>query len=238
MENFLIISDVHHKTAKADRILKEFSADYDKVIFLGDFQDDWNDDEKLAKKTAKWTKEKLEDPKNIFILSNHDQAYRWPYNDFLKCSGWTPQKSVAVNSVLTHEDWAKFKLFHYENGYYFTHAGLSPYIFGHPINGFTPEIIEKQCQEALDKAEGGMCTWYLMAGQARGGLQDYGGCTWLDFDMEFVPVPNANQCCGHTPRQEPECKIGENSINWCIDCHLNYVGIIEGGKFRTEKFND
>lgn len=48
----LIIADLHHYTENADRWLE--SQQFDRVIFLGDYFDDFGDNVNDARRTARW----------------------------------------------------------------------------------------------------------------------------------------------------------------------------------------
>jgi hypothetical protein len=234
----LVIPDIHLKYPIADKILNKWSPE--KIIFLGDYFDDFYDNPKKNMEMAYWLKEKTKQygDKLIKLMGNHDMHYRFMDNFLLRCSGFTPQKCVAINQVLTKEDWAEFKLFHYEDGIYFSHAGISPHIFAHPIKGLTKLGLETQCEEALKACENGDYSMYIGAGRSRGGRQPYGGITWLDFDDEFEPIPNINQCFGHTPHGDPQYSLGENSQNFALDTHLRHYGVLRDGGIEILHIDD
>lgn len=50
----VIISDIHHRWRKAEAIIAKEKAK--KVIFLGDYFDDFNDNPHAARTTAQWLK--------------------------------------------------------------------------------------------------------------------------------------------------------------------------------------
>lgn len=229
----LIIPDIHHKWKKAEQII--LHNEYDNIIFLGDYFDDFDDTIEDAKDTAKWLKDALTLKNSTFLLGNHDTGYAFPRNPYLKCSGFSVEKCNAINRILTPDDWGKFKLFHFHQEYYISHGGISPYIFAHPTHGISKERLEVQCHEAWEMARDNLYTWYLGSGVARGGLQPYGGIIWLDFNIEFEPIPNISQIVGHTPGKVVRMQMGENSLNYCLDTHLNHIGFLENTILRYEE---
>lgn len=234
----LILSDIHDDIKWADKVLNKYS--FDKIIFIGDFFDSWTGKVKEAQATAKWLQNKMAalGDKAQFCLGNHDMHYMFRNNSYIRCSGYENAKNVAINEIMKRSDWDKFKLYVYEQGYYISHGGMHEDLYCHPIKGFNREFLDKTCEEAFMKGWDNQFSWYLAAGECRGGMQPHGGINWLDWNEEFEPIENVSQIVGHTQQREPQQKIGKNSINYCIDCGQKYYGILEDGKFRTEKLND
>lgn len=237
MSKVLILSDVHDSINKAQKALDKYVKDCDKIIQLGDIFDSWEGETKEAKASAKWLKEKMTEYSErwIQLYGNHDMDYHFSHNVHLQCPGFTHEKCRIINSILTHEDWDKFKLFHYEDGFYFSHAGIHPYVFTHPVKGLTLEVIQEYCDQAMEAARMKVAHPVTTAGQGRYGRQYRGGITWLDWFSEFKPIDNFNQVVGHSYYERPQMLLGNNSINWNIDCGLSWIGFLENGKFRTEK---
>jgi hypothetical protein len=120
----LVIPDVHLDLWTVEEILK--TEHFDRVIFLGDyfnssfkFQNELGDNIKMAT----WLREKLRDPRFIFLLGNHEWAYRYPKLKHF-CSKFTEHKSWVINSILLPSDWAKFKFVHYEDEILYSHSGV------------------------------------------------------------------------------------------------------------------
>lgn len=229
-----IIPDIHNKWKRVE--VHILTKENDGCIYLGDYFDDFNDTVEHAKNTATWLKEQLTNKKDVFLLGNHDIPYMFPNVTAYRCSGNTEAKSKAINEILTQEDWARFKLCHFEDNFLFSHAGVHLHTFGRPMDDTVNlETIEMVCQSALASSKFGRPSMQLMAGRSRGGRQDVGGITWLDWDDEFTPIQGINQVVGHTPHAEPICRIFNNSINFAMDTHLKYFGILENGTIREEK---
>lgn len=234
----LILPDIHNKTKKVDKILNNYW--FDKIIFTGDFFDDFGDNPEIVKGVAEWLKDKIEElgESAVWLLGNHDMGYAFPNNASLRCSGWTRNKCNEINSVLKREDWNKFKLCHFQDNFLFSHGGVHPYIFADAMQEITIGKIEAKCRQAIIDAKSLTPSMITMAGESRGGGQDVGGITWLDWDEEFEPIPNINQVVGHTPHPEPDYKIGENSINYNLDTHLHHIGMIVDGVFKYETLDN
>jgi len=252
----IIISDLHNRVdwveiALSSPVLKP----YNRVIFLGDYFDDYHDTTRIATNSAEWLKQSLYEPNRIHLVGTHDLWYRFPNNRFIPASGNSWEKAYAIRSVLTDEDWNLLKLFHYEQNFLMTHAGVS----SHLINSYvaqreyiyskythivhnekvldlnTQEVIDKIIKPATDEAlidiSNNKSNPWLDAGYARGGRQPVGGIIWLDWNAEFEPVPGLNQIVGHTEMKVPTQKITDDSINYCLDTRNHHIGILEDGKF-------
>ncbi len=225
----IIISDLHNRVDWVEPVLS--SLEYDKVIFLGDYFDDFNDTVDDALNSARWLKQSLSRPDRIHLCGTHEMWYRFPDNPFLQASGNTEQKSNVINHILTEKDWNTLKLCYYEQGFLLTHAGVHSYLLG-KNNLCTQEMlnrIKSETEKALQDVKNGKINPWLDAGFARGGLQVVGGITWLDWNEEFEPVPYLNQIVGHTQLKNPEEKSSENSKNYCLDTKNKHIGILENG---------
>ena len=224
-KRYLVIPDIHHKIQIAQRIIDSEKDNYDKIIFLGDFFDDFGDSYIDAIKTAKWVKERvLARDDTIVILSNHDVAYRFPNNGFLRCSGFAEDKSRVINEILSQEDWSKFRAFYvdHEINTLFSHAGLTKGLFEvmKDIHGDDGEgnrkkrgvnryklsdverILAKEETIALKCAQDGGSRNFFECGQDRYGHHRFGGINWCDF-RGLSPIKGINQIFGHTPCIKP-----------------------------------
>lgn len=232
-ESICIIPDIHNKIHIADRIIKNCGAD--KVIFLGDFFDDFYDSPSDAKKVAQWLKKSLNYENRIHLFGNHDIAYCYPNNPYTKCSGWESGKQTAIDSILTKEDWGKLKFFHIEQGWIFSHAGIHPSFLNTKVP--TPNIgsfLKKESQKAIRSLESGKSHWFFRAGYSRGGDQSFGGLTWLDFRQEFEPIEGLKTVQGHTPLAKPQW----DGDNLCLDTHLFHYAILSEGKIQIMEYAD
>jgi len=237
MNKILVIGDIHNHWVKAEAIASKY--DDHTIVFVGDYFDDFGDTAIDADQTARWLKESLTKPNRIHLMGNHDINYsylnyrkdsRGNLQNLYHCSGYTLQKDDAINRVMTNEDWDKIKMYHYENGWFFTHAGLSHYWFEHPVLGTTPEVIIKKIDEATELYKNREYTDILgAAGRCRGGSHKAGGILWHDHYRESNTIPGIKQVYGHTPNSTTVGplididKTDDNSINVNVDCGLQEV---------------
>lgn len=248
----IIISDIHNRFHWIeDALSSPFLQPYDRVIFLGDYFDNFKDTPDDALNTAKWLKKSLHKSNRTHLYGTHDLWYRFPFNPYIKASGNTEAKYRAIQNVLSPEDWDLLRLYNYEQNYLMTHAGIHPYlireyitrnrnIFGRYIINNTIQldtqdiahnIVRPATEEALKRISQGSADIWLNAGFARAGLQPVGGIIWLDWDQEFEAIPYLNQILGHTEHREPKENITENSKNYDLDTRSHHLGILENGIF-------
>jgi len=224
----LVVPDIHCKWQKADYIVKRFEAD--KVVLLGDYFDNFGDSPKLNGRTAEWLIKFLNEEGHIALLGNHELNY-FQGKCICQCSGYSKAKSDRIDQIMSLADWRKLVPYYFNQGWYFTHAGISKYIGEHPINGFDPLSFNKTIERDYESMI--MCNSFhstcFRVGRYRGGRAKSGGITWCDFNHEFEPIEGLKQVFGHTPLKEPK-NIGDN---WCIDTHLKHVAIIENGLLRV-----
>jgi hypothetical protein len=206
----LIIPDIHIHTRNADHWLH--SQQYDHVVFLGDYFDDFNDTPGDAMNTARWLCDRMDSGTDIFLLGNHDAAYLFPDSPQLGCSGFTREKYRAIHEVLKPRHWERFQIAHFEQGWPMSHAGFHPGLIKAP----TVKKILSRCEKAMDSAGRRIVDPILGAGKDRGGPQEFGGPLWLDFGS-LVPIPQINQLVGHTPGRRVRESNTANSRNYCID---------------------
>jgi hypothetical protein len=234
----IIVSDLHNRVDWVEPFLS--GIDFDRVVFLGDYFDDFHDTSKDIINAAKWLKQSLLHDNRIHLMGTHDMWYRFGVadmwhkisNNFLKASGNTIKKSEIINKILTEADWNCIKLYHCEQEFLLTHAGVHPFILGG--NEFR-QIIRPAIEKALVDVRDGRSNVWLNAGYVRGGIQPFGGITWLDWHYEFEIIPYLNQIVGHTELEIPEEKSTSLSRNYCIDTKNRHVGLLENGLFTWQE---
>ena len=231
--NIIAIGDVHNHWVEAEQI----ASLYDKthlVIFTGDYFDDFGDTAQDAIQTAQWLKASLGRPNRIHLMGNHDINYS--YLNYLKddsghiqniynCSGYSMTKDDAINRIMTNEDWDKIKFSHFANGFWFTHAGIHPHWFEHPMLGMDNGIIKQKIAKAEEDYHNRIWNEIIGAvGRCRGGSQRVGGILWCDDFQEGHVSRGLRQAFGHTPTMAKINTWHENGgVNVNIDCGLSQV---------------
>ncbi len=213
----LIIPDVHQKIHKVKNILKK--ADYDEVISLGDWFDDFGDTADQAEATAEYLLElqnTLGD-RFVWLLGNHDIPYVFPEStDLYWCSGVTEEKIEKVHEVFREKlDTQRLRLFHIIETkgrvpIVLSHAGVHPKQFH---NRVTIKGMRDAEQFALLEASLGRNNLLLQAGRCRGGREPIGGVTWLDWYYEFEPIKRINQIVGHTTQRNGYSIVNQSYEN-------------------------
>jgi hypothetical protein len=232
---YLIIPDVHNRWEKAEELIKKVPAD--KIIFLGDFFDDFNDTPQDIAETAGWFHDSVNKPDRIHICGNHDLHYWFKDNKFLQCSGYEQYKSITINDFVTKEDWEKL-VFHYvlDGQFLLSHGGVAPFWLNpHNFNpmeiseynlNFVDNRLKRESIEAKKQFYRNQVHWFGMPGHSRSyNAPFYGGITWLDWNKEFHPIRGIHQIVGHTPNYNLSWTIvkdGETSPLWQLP--LDVIG--------------
>lgn len=199
-----IYGDVHHRLGLVVRFLAEQKPE--RVIWLGDYFDDFGDTPEDAYNTAEYFKGLMQKrKKDIFLLGNHDLAYLPGIHAAFHgpSAGWSMDKDMAINSVWTLAEWRRLRVMHAQCGIWFSHAGFRL--------GNDPAIYPSM-DELVDEPDNIVKLKFYASVQ---------GPLWA---REFFP--NHKQIFGHTPVQMPDIrKVGDDwTINF--DCAHRYLGKI------------
>lgn len=229
MPTILVVPDVHEELVKLLRIEQNFFPKVDRIIMLGDMYDKFGRRETLA--AAEWVKEHLGDDRITWLWGNHDCSYA--FGPLFRCSGYSAESQVVINSVLTTEDWRKFKVSTTVGKFLLSHAGYCEEIIKHAVIMFpdlsSPEVIPALEQQALEAAFSGTKHILWRCGK-RCGYPWYGGPTWLDWDLEFKPLA-VPQIVGHTfdskHRVRTKTHTETGNVSYCLDTGLNHVMLID-----------
>jgi hypothetical protein len=207
-ERLLIIPDVHQRIHKVKNIIE--NTEFDKIISLGDWFDNFGDTPKDAEQTAEYILElydKFTD-KFVWCLGNHDVGYIFPQVSYTySCSGMTLDKFKTIQNVFKNRLNAdKLELCYivqpYDKPIVMSHAGLARDIFVDDNNALSVKSIKAACERALHDCVIGTGNRVLSAGRCRGGRNRYGGITWLDWYCEFKPITGFSQIVGHTTTRD------------------------------------
>jgi len=213
----LIIPDIHNHIESADRWIAQFPAD--RILFLGDYFDNFGDSIEDAEATALWLKDSLSHPERIHLWGNHDLAYAFPHNARLFCSGFTRGKAEVINDILNWRDhWRRLQMVHFEADIAFSHAGISRRIFGKPGRPIVKEDVLTRCAGALQGC--------LRSDEFFDEVFGLDGIVWqrwyhMDWLAEF------HQVVGHTPMRETGIHQEYGRMNLCLDTFGQYVGWLD-----------
>ena len=225
----LIFPDLHESLATVviDQIIECEAPD--RVVFLGDYFDAYNDTPADAARTAQWLKTSLADPRRTHLIGNHDASYLWVCEATL-CPGFTWEKEKAIRLVLGAQAARSFVFHTWVDGWLLTHAGLSSHWV--PA-GLYPDVLDRwlaaEAQTARVSFAAEKTHWFVSVGVNRGGRAPAGGILWCDFS-EFTAMAGVRQIFGHTPAAQPRW-IGTEQL--CLDTNLgrgprHYAIINEG----------
>ena len=248
----LIIPDIHNDFVGAETIIRHLAGRYNKIVFLGDYFDDFGDTPEIAGRVAKWIQWSIEQPTRIHLVGNHDLSYLCP-SSFTFCPGFNHEKMRAAAHLLNQIPRDKLFAAYETQGWLLSHAGFCPCFAGNSTT--TTVDLAEWANGILRQLFAGGRPWLFKAGAARGGPEPVGGVTWCDWDQEFEPTPGLHQIVGHTPNRnvriasieapggsitrrqlalaDGEGKVisrGESaSTNVCLDTHLRHVALLVGG---------
>ena len=199
----LIIPDLHHHIENAEHWIA--TQPFDRVVFLGDYFDDYHDSVSDARRTAFWLKQRMVTTQDIFLLGNHDAAYLFPETPELFCPGFTPAKAKGIHEILRPEHWQRFQLAHAEGDWLMSHAGFYPTW----LESITIPNILARCETAMLLAARRKVDSMLHADKFCGPL-------WMDWD-NLLPIRGIHQIVGHTPDDRVREKTTAYSQNRCLD---------------------
>ncbi len=242
----ILIPDTHLQHSRAERILSK-EKPYDKVVFLGDYFDDFYDNPEWNAGAAKWLKESLLDPKRIHLIGNHDLNYHCDNKDFndwrkaFACSGFTMEKYKAIREILPDKTtWGKLKWHVIEQGWLITHAGLDTRHCKMPAPSLKKidNFLNTEAILAERQFINGAKHWFFEAGASRRGSAEVGGIVWCDANKEFQPIPKVKQIFGHTyQRGGPKwIKEYDEFPNVCLDTNLYDYGVLEDGLLQMKDY--
>jgi hypothetical protein len=225
----LILPDSHLRFRTNDQIIKKESPDF--IISLGDNFDQFYDDPEENRRAAMWLKAKLKTNNFVCLWSNHDLAYA-SVNKNTRCSGWTPEKDLAINEILTEHDWKKLKWFYFLDDILITHAGLNAKLVGNRKAKDIRSWLEIEAPKATEEAwKLNGKHWFFQCGRARYGDFQFGGILWNDFNVEHTPISGLKQVLGHSIVPKPTYK----GSDLCIDTNSQDYVIYQDGRLEIKE---
>lgn len=200
------IGDVHGSSEWK----KVKSENYDKIIFTGDYVDDFDrTDEEIIQNLKDIIELKKENvDKVVLLLGNHDIQYMlWNTSlfDSVRCTGFRNSYLFHLYHLFeTYKDY--FQVAYQIQNYLFTHAGISN-------EAWSLYFLKKaSSKEFMGGMENSPIVYFLNRlwelkdsslfhiGKLRGGLSSYGSIFWADMrETVRYPLNGYHQVVGHTP---------------------------------------
>jgi len=225
---YLFVGDVHNKLYIFDDVKKlDNKYKFDKIIFMGDYVDDWGTDNINSHITLERVFElkNIYPNKFIFLIGNHELSYLG-----FPCSGHKFELDYIIAQELK-DNIDSLDLFTIvecdKRKYVCTHAGITnDYIHNvlggeehweHILNDFNKDFNKGAVNPSA-------ITYLSMCGGYRGGIAPFSSFVWCD-SRELVKCKDPiipYQIVGHTPVPEIVC-VNEDSYNYIfIDTHSTY----------------
>jgi hypothetical protein len=192
----------------------------DKIVWLGDYCDDWNKDgEQLTdalKKLLEWADKRGD---TTLLWGNHDYRYMQDppiMNGFGYNMGYAP---LIRDLFKRYSHLMRFA--YYIDGWLFSHAGFTNYW----CNKYLPANYKaKDIPSLLDnisESKGGDKI-IQSVGYARGG-RDLPSPLWADWsELCFDHLENVNQIVGHSPKKTVVNYSVPGTELWCADTWSTY----------------
>lgn len=203
MKPIVFIGDLHGQINLVRKIKEQFPNH--RRIWLGDIPDSY--DQSTGNMLA-CIYETMDEEK---VMGNHDFHY---FCDRGRCSGYNNiLQSLIIPIRWKWEESFKHHIYIPEANLLVTHAGICNRLYNELVARF--QVVEwgnPTIETELKEFQS------LKVGKFRGGINEYGGHLWCDWNKEFDPVPGLNQVFGHTPVEEIECVETEDSTNYNLDC--------------------
>lgn len=197
----LIVGDIHIKAAeilpRVDMFLED-NPDISRIVFTGDYCDDWTASDDMFRRDieelAEWVEDMRESGYKVdLVFGNHDFQY------LLGRPGPGTKKALYafVRETLFP---LGLRIAEVVDGYLLTHAGLTQSwadkFLDEPLDADTAA---SQLNAMLDSGDARTLDFLDMCGYGRGGLE-IPSPLWADkWELEEDPVESISQIVGHTP---------------------------------------
>lgn len=215
----LFVGDVHnHSYMFADIAIMDQQENFDRIIFMGDYVDDWNTDNHQSLMTLEkiFSLKESNPNKYTFLVGNHELSYLgYP------CAGHQNNLDDIMELQLKeHIDYFDFytSIVCGDKEYICTHAGLTSGYINQCLNGTNwRETLDDMNKHKLQNLE-----LLSYCSSIRGGRDEYSSFVWTDFrehrTARFFDSTIPYQIVGHTPVRTV---INEFGI-YFIDTHSTY----------------
>ena len=247
--NYLFVGDIHNHNYIFDNINRlDDKYQFDNIIFVGDYVDDWNttNEDSLNTLDKVINLKKSNENKYTLLIGNHELSYLgYP------CSGHRYENDTLVNKKLLDNikyfDICKiidlnncnsmFNYWDYDNAkasapYIISHAGFTDGYFNilkkvYGVEKDSSIDILKEISKIIKDELINEGTIYYTINQAsfnRGGNSNYGSFLWAD-KIELLDYPTSifpNQIVGHSPVRSITNYRNINEDKWFIDTYSNY----------------
>lgn len=211
------IGDLHGRDCWKEFVLRD---DIDKWIFLGDYVDSFDvNNKQMIDNLLDVIQFKKDFPdKVILLLGNHCNQYLYLSDQRMRCSGFRSEISHDLHDIYRENKKLFINAYQYKDTI-FTHAGIQHDWFINKFKGDELQIdytIAEQLNNPLDRAQDDAL---YQVGALRGGMRhDVGGIFWCDKNELKKPLEGFTQVVGHTHVNEPTKYTWKNSDVWFCDC--------------------
>jgi len=213
----ITIGDLHGRSCWKKAVNKE----YDKVVFIGDYVDEWSISNEVMKQNLLEVIEyKKQNPeKVILLLGNHDIHYiHFPEH---RCTGFRPEMQIDFAQIFG-ENHSLFDVAFQIDNHLWTHAGIHEDFYRFKIEP-NIEKEDKNLADTLNRMYAMNRPELFEVGHLRGGTSAVGGIFWADKQLTSdKPLREYYQIVGHTMVDEIKTfkKDESTSITFCDCLHV------------------
>ena len=247
MEPTIIIPDVHQNYSFLEKLLALHDpGSVERYIFLGDLfdaKDPFFANRESLERTLRLVSDLIRVTSNqvVMILGNHDILYFFGRDE----SGLKPvcknrlyeyygvpdrSKMTLLREMNLSDMWDLFQLAHFEQGYLFSHAGITKDFWSIRSSvEHNVETLNLRMGNLIDPQ--GEISPLFRAGFSRGGDMQRGGPLWLDWNAEFTEEIGVPQIVGHTVGLD----VRKSGRSYCLDAQQRCYGILSDGKLEIRE---
>lgn len=218
---YLFVGDVHNHTYifnDVARLDKEYN--FDKIIFMGDYVDDWltTNHQSLVTLDRLFDLKQTNPEKYTLLIGNHELSYLG-----YECSGHDSELEDVMEMKLKENiDLLDFYTIVQcgDEEFVCTHAGITNEYIRNMLDG---ELKWKEVLSDINKDKLNNLYMLSMVSGARGGSEPFSSFVWADirehsYNNQFEPPIIKHQIMGHTP--VTTCRKLDDFI--FIDTHSTY----------------